>query len=125
MNEALARDRAGRTCEYCGLEESWSLIPFEIDHIIARKHGGPSEEGNLAYSCFYCNSAKGPNIAGIDPESNEIVRLFHPRNDVWAAHFRSVHGVIQGTTAVGRTTARVLSMNQPDLVTLRLLSSQE
>ena len=32
-------------------------------HIIAKKHGGAIESSNLALSCFYCNSAKGPNIA--------------------------------------------------------------
>jgi hypothetical protein len=61
--------------------------PFQIDHIIARKHGGGSAEDNLAFACFYCNTHKGPNIAGIDPVSREVVRLFHPRRDVWKEHF--------------------------------------
>jgi 5-methylcytosine-specific restriction endonuclease McrA len=61
---ALIRDRAARCCEYCRLPQVLSSIPFEIDHIISRKHRGESTPENLALSCFYCNSYKGPNIAG-------------------------------------------------------------
>jgi hypothetical protein len=80
VNEALARlvrDRADGQCEYCELPESASVAAFEIDHIIARKHRGQTADDNLAFSCFYCNSAKGPNIAGVDPLTGEITRLFH------------------------------------------------
>jgi 5-methylcytosine-specific restriction endonuclease McrA len=85
MDAALAllvRRRAHDLCEYCRLPQGLSSIPFEIDHVIAQKHGGPTEAGNLALACFYCNSFKGPNIAGIDPTSRKIVRLYHPRRDV-------------------------------------------
>jgi hypothetical protein len=78
---ALVRRRAGDACEYCQLPASLSALPFEIDHVIAQKHGGPTIESNLALSFFYCNSYKGPNIAGIDPRSGRLVRLFNPRRD--------------------------------------------
>jgi hypothetical protein len=29
------------------------------------------------------NALKGPNLAGVDRETQEVVRLFHPRNDRW------------------------------------------
>jgi 5-methylcytosine-specific restriction endonuclease McrA len=61
--------------------------PFQIDHIIARQHAGTSDEQNLALACIHCNRFKGPNIAGLDPETGELVRLFHPRTDKWADHF--------------------------------------
>ena len=80
--------RARSSCEHCQLPQSLSAIPFEIDHILAQKHGGPTNDSNLALSCFYCNSYKGPNIAGVDPVSGRIVRLYHPRRDRWA-HRRS------------------------------------
>ncbi len=51
---SLVRKRARERCEYCELPQSFSSIPFEIDHIIAQKHGGLTEEDNLALSCFYC-----------------------------------------------------------------------
>jgi len=122
MNEGLAtlvRERARGQCEYCQLPERWSVIPFEIDHIIARKHRGPTKEDNLALSCYYCNSAKGPNIAGIDPDSGAIVRLFHPREDPWDEHFAWDGALLQGLTSVGRVTVEVLEINQPESLALR------
>jgi hypothetical protein len=124
MNEALAklvRERARGQCEYCHLPERWSSIPFEIDHIIARKHHGPTTEDNLAFSRFYCNSAKGTNIAGIDPESGAIVRLFHPRRDRWELHFAWNGGFLQGLTSEGRATLAVLEINDQSSVGLREL----
>lgn len=116
---ALVRNRAQSICEYCRLPQVFSAIPFEIDHIIAQKHGGPTQEENLALSCFYCNSRKGPNIAGVDPASGRIVRLYHPRKDRWSRHFEWAGAVLQGKTATGRATIVVLSMNDPDAVAVR------
>lgn len=116
---ALVRRRAAATCEYCRLPQSLSPIPFEIDHVIAQKHGGPTEAANLALTCFYCNSFKGPNIAGIDPESRRIVRLYHPRHDAWGTHFRWEGPVLVGRTRSGRATIAVLEMNHPDAVAVR------
>jgi hypothetical protein len=60
-------------------------VPFEIDHLIARKHGGKTIAGNLAVSCIYCNAHKGPNISGIDPKTGKLTRLYHPRRHKWSA----------------------------------------
>src|SRR5271166_4827055 len=51
------------------------------------QHGGLTVLDNLALSCLHCNRHKGPNIAGTDPRTGEVVRLFHPRNDQWSVHF--------------------------------------
>jgi hypothetical protein len=56
-------------------------------------------------------SARAPNLTGIDPITGEIVPLFDPRRDRWPDHFRFRGPVIEGVTAVGRTTIKVLSMN--------------
>jgi hypothetical protein len=116
---ALVRERACSRCEYCQLPEAFSAIPFEIDHILAQKHGGPTREENLALSCFYCNSHRGPNIAGVDSASGRIVRLFHPRRDRWSRHFEWAGGVLQGKTAIGTATIAVLSINHPDAIAVR------
>lgn len=116
---ALVRERAQSRCEYCRLPEGLSAIPFEIDHVLAQKHGGLTNESNLALSCFYCNSYKGPNIAGIDPASGRIVRLYHPRKDRWSRHFEWAGPALQGKTAVGRATIAVLSINDPDAIAVR------
>jgi HNH endonuclease len=116
---SLVWDRANRTCEYCQLPQSFSSIPFEVDHIIARKHGGPSEAANLALSCFYCNSYKGPNIAGFHPGSGRVLRLYHPRKDRWERHFRWTGPVLAPRTTIGQVTLAVLSINHPDAVVVR------
>ena len=76
-------------------------------------------DGNLALACPHCNRFKGPNIAGLDPESGHLVRLFHPRSDLWAEHFRPDGARIVGQTPVGRATVHVLAINADDLLLIR------
>lgn len=109
----LVRRRAKHRCEYCLLPEEYSVLPFEIDHIIAIKHGGITDSLNLAYSCYYDNSFKGPNIAGIDPKTAKITGLYHPRRHRWNVHFRWKGAELVGRTAIGRTTIAVLMINHP------------
>ncbi len=117
--ERLVRLRAGGRCEYCRLPQAASRVPFEIDHIIARKHGGKTLASNLAITCVYCNSYKGPNISGIDPLTGKMTRLYHPRRHKWVWHFEWAGCELVGRTAIGRTTVRVLEINLPNLVALR------
>jgi hypothetical protein len=116
---SLVRHRARNACEYCRLPEAESDLPFTIDHIIARQHGGTTIESNLALACPCCNLHKGPNIAGIDPESGNLSRLFHPRQNRWTDHFRWDRVVIDPITAIGRTTIAVLAMNDPRQIAAR------
>ena len=111
--------RSGHRCEYCHLPARFSTLRFVCDHIIARKHGGTDELENLAYSCPHCNSHKLDNIAGIDSSSSEPVRLFNPRRDIWAEHFRWDEARLSGITAIGRTTVQVLSVNHLDRLRAR------
>lgn len=103
--------RAHSRCEYCQLAQELSQLTFEIDHIVARKHGGKARSSNLALSCFYCNSFKGSNIAGLDRETGKLTRLFHPRIHTWHHHFRWEGPYLDGRTAIGRTTIDVLLIN--------------
>ena len=115
----LVVNRASGRCEYCHFPEAFSYLPFQIDHIIAQKHRGPTVESNLAWSCFYCNSYKGPNLSGWLLESDQVVRLFHPRKDHWHDHF-SWHGaLLLPKTDIGQATIDVLEMNHADAVQLR------
>jgi hypothetical protein len=109
--ERLVRERAGGICEYCRLRQAFSEYLFVIDHIIARQHGGETEEANLAVCCVFCNRHKGPNVAGVDPETGNIIPLFNPRNQHWNDHFRWEGPTLIGTTASGRATIRALAMN--------------
>ena len=110
---------AGGRCEYCRLPQDASHVPFEIDHVRPRKHHGRSVAGNLALSCVYCNAYKGPNLSGIDPMTNRVTVLFHPRRHKWAYHFRYEGGTLMGRTATGRATIDVLRINLPNLVAIR------
>jgi hypothetical protein len=67
----------------------------------------------------FCNSFKGPNIAGVDPQSGAIVRLYHPRRDRWSRHFRWEGPVLVGRTRSGRATIAVLQINDPEFVAVR------
>ena len=117
--EELVRRRARSRCEYCLLPESLVSTPFQFDHIIAQSHGGESTADNLAYACFHCNNFKGPNVAGVDPDSGEIVRLFHPRRDRREEHFAWDRAQLVGLTAVGRATIRTLRLNHPHRLAVR------
>jgi hypothetical protein len=65
----------------------------------------------LALACFACNNHKGPNIAGVDQNTGDVIRLFHPRRDNWEEHFEW-----RGASLVGRTNRagdRRRSRDQP------------
>jgi hypothetical protein len=120
----LVWERAGYACEYCRLPQQLDVLPFQIDHVLAVKHHGPTTADNLALSCYNDNAHKGPNIAGLDPQTAELTRLFNPRADVWEAHFRWHGPVLVGRTAIGRTTIDVLDINHPERVEHRRLLMQ-
>lgn len=56
--------RDGKRCRYCASTSG----PFSVDHVIPRAQGGDDGIGNLAVSCWGCNSRKGgrtPREAGM------------------------------------------------------------
>lgn len=122
MDRSLARrvrERARGLCEYCRMPQEYDALRFEIEHIIAKQHGGKTVASNLCMACFADNHHKGPNIAGIDPRTKKLTPLFHPRRQKWARHFRWRGALLIGRTAVGRTTIAVLAINHPRRVRLR------
>lgn len=113
--------RAGGCCEYCHIPQCFDVQPFKIDHVRARKHGGLTAPDNLALSCLPCNSYKGPNPAGYDPETGAMVALFNPRIDDWGEHFMWDGPILLGKTAIGRATIAVLCINAVERVEHRRL----
>ncbi|OKH38751.1 HNH endonuclease [[Phormidium ambiguum] IAM M-71] len=120
----LVRERANYACEYCLIPEMAVLVPHEVDHVIAEKHGGQTDETNLALACTICNKYKGSDLASIDPSNGEIVRLYQPRHDRWYNHFQLKEGEIITLNAIGRVTVRLLQMNRPERVEERRLLLQ-
>ena len=123
MNEATkseVRRRAKNRCEYCGVEQGRRpLSRLHVEHIRARKHRGTDDLDNLCLACAACNSHKGTNLTGIDPETDAITELFNPRRQHWAEHFDWSGDFIVGTTAIGRATVQVLDLNSPIQLELR------
>jgi len=120
QTRSQVRERAENACEYCRLHQNDSpLAALHVEHIIPRIHGGNDDMDNLALACIDCNLHKGTNLTGIDPETNEITQLFHPRRQSWADHFEWQGIYLAGKTATGRTTIRVLKINSEDQVALR------
>src|SRR5437660_11020760 len=116
----LVRKRALQTCEYCHIpQEATPLIPFHVEHIVSKQHGGTDHPDHLALACDRCNAYKGPNLTSIDPDTRTLVALFNPRQDVWSSHFVVRVGQILRLTATGRATVRLLNMNAPRRVGLR------
>ena len=113
-------ERAQERCEYCLLHQDASICIHEVDHIIARKHGGQTSAENLALACLPCNRHKGSDLATFDPISNEIVPLFNPRSQIWADHFMLGGAHIIGMTPTGRATVFLLKLN----TSTRLLDRQ-
>lgn len=113
--------RAGHHCEYCRLHEDDLFLSFEIDHIVALKHGGTDDLQNLAYACPHCNQHKGSDLVTLLDDSPEYVPLFNPRIQLWEDHFSVLEGEIIPQSNIGRATVKLLQFNSPDLLILRNL----
>jgi HNH endonuclease len=95
-----------------------------VGYVIAEKHGGQTDDNNLALACTICNKHKGSDLASIDPINGEIVRLYQPRQDFWRDYFRFEAGEIVPLTAIGRVTVGLLRMNRQERVEERRLLAQ-
>ena len=82
----LVRRRAGDRCGYCHIpQEADSYFTFHVEHIVANQHGGSDDPANLALACHCCNGFTSPNLSGIDPATEEVTPLYHPRQDAEVA----------------------------------------
>jgi hypothetical protein len=98
------------------IHEVDSYFSHQPDHVIAQKHRGPTQAENLAWACYLCNLLKGSDIASVDIENGQIVRLFNPRSDQWNEHFFLSGAQIVPRTAIGRVTEHLLQFNRPQII---------
>lgn len=107
------REKANFLCEYCHSPERLSATRFTVDHVIPKSLGGSDDLSNLALACRRCNERRYNFVAGIDPETQEIVPIFNPRHQQWQEHFVWIKEgvVIQGVTPTGRATCDRLDLN--------------
>jgi hypothetical protein len=120
----LVTKNAHHRCEYCRAHQSDLVFTFHVDHIISLKHGGGAGLDNLALSCSVCNQNKGTDLGTYLPGTHHLVRLFHPRRDVWQEHFEHEDGQILPLTDIGAATIKVLDLNNPDRIIFRRLLVQ-
>ena len=114
------RSRAGGRCEYCHIPDGLALYAaFHLEHIVAKQHGGTNDLDNLAWSCQHCNLHKGTNLSGVDPLTEQVARLFNPRQQSWKRHFERFGPLLAGRTQTGRATVAVLKINDPPHVEVR------
>lgn len=109
-------ERARERCEYCLYPEAYSFLSFEVEHIVAEKHGGAATPDNLALACPYCNRHKGTDLGSLDPETGRLTPFFNPRTQEWAEHFQLEGATVVPLTPKGRVTVAILHLNHPDRV---------
>jgi hypothetical protein len=115
----LVEARAGQRCEYCLMHQSLQGATFHIEHINPSSRGGSDNPDNLALACPRCNLLKSNRTEAADPDSGATMRLFNPRADRWADHFRWEDYQIVGLTPIGRATAFALDFNHPRRLHIR------
>jgi hypothetical protein len=120
-------ERAKHRCSYCLTSSEIIGSPFTIDHIMPESLGGPTTYENLCLSCWSCNMIKQARIAGPDPQSGQVERLFDPYKQKWDEHLTWQKGglLIAGLTSTGRATVDALKLNRAPLVNARLLLSSD
>lgn len=111
--------RAGERCEYCRMHQALQGAAFHIEHIIPESRGGVTDSMNLALACPTCNLCKSDRTEAIDPETNAVAPMFHPRRDSWTEHFEWDAYEVRGKTAVGRATLAALDFNHRRKVLIR------
>jgi hypothetical protein len=96
---------------------------FACEHVIPVAKGGETCLDNLALACGGCNGHKATKLEATDPDSEETVVLFHPRQEKWETHFTWSEDALQivGITTIGRATVRALHLNRAGVVNIRKL----
>lgn len=114
------RERAAGCCEYCLSQDNFTTEPFVVEHIQPLAAGGKSVLDNLAYACSGCNGGKAAKTFAIDPQTEAVVPLFHPRQQQWYEHFQwsSSKTEIVGITTTRRATINALGLNRKALINL-------
>jgi hypothetical protein len=116
------RAQFANCCAYCRTAEALSVALFvEFEHIVPRSAGGTTTYENLCFACPSCNRWKSNRTTATDPNTQQVVSLFHPQRDRWTDHFAWSDDeiTIVGLTPVGQATVSVLRMNRPQLLRLR------
>ena len=114
----LVHERAGFCCEYCQTCQEIIGQAMHVEHI---DPNGSDDPENLCLACANCNLSKAQATTETDPETDEAVQLFNPRQQTWSEHFVWIDDGLrlEGLTPVGRATIVRLKMNMDRIVNAR------
>lgn len=115
------RERAQDRCEYCLISQDLQGAQYHIEHILPQSKGGKTQIDNLALACPSCNLYKSNHTEAIDPITQQLIKLFNPRTDLWEAHLKLDWNKIVGLTDIGRTTIELLRLNSDRKLQIREL----
>jgi len=120
LRQRLVAESRNR-CAYCYTLTAITGARLVIHHIIPEAAGGQTVRENLCMACHSRSEFKGAQVEAKDPLTGRRVPLFHPRQQLWSAHFSwSEDGTtLIGLTPAGRATVGALHMNHPAVVEAR------
>lgn len=111
------RQRAGFSCEFCGVTETDTGGRLTVDHFQPKAKGGTDNVDNLVYCCFRCNQYK----CDYWQSSPQEPPLWNPRQERAGQHFIELDdGQLHAVTTVGAFTIRRLRLNRASLVAWRV-----
>jgi hypothetical protein len=115
------RQRSGNRCEYCLSHQDYVMGILQVDHVYPVSKGGQDTLDNLCLACELCNLYKSVKTEAIEPQTQSLIRLFHPRQQRWSEHFAwSRDGTeIMGLSPCGRATVLALKLNNGLSMTVR------
>lgn len=116
------RETSRYRCGYCLIQQRYSPMIFQFDHLLPVSFGGTNDEENLWLACGNCNNAKSDKTEAFDSVTNLTVPIFNPRTQNWNEHFEwdEDEAIIVGKTPIGRATVEALKLNDERVVAVRL-----
>ena len=117
--ESQVRLRAADRCEYCRMHQSLQGATFHVEHVVPRVRGGETTLENLAWACPSCNLHKSDRTEATDPQTGDVVSLFNPRVDDWAAHFDWHGHELIARSSVAQAKIAALNLNHPRRLRIR------
>jgi HNH endonuclease len=115
------RQRARRTCEFCGVSEVDVGGLLTVDHFHPQSKGGSDDLDNLIYCCVRCNQYKQDYW----PTCEADPMLWNPRQENASGNFVELDdGRVAAISSHGEFTIRRLRLNRAPLVEYRMRQRQ-
>jgi hypothetical protein len=111
------RARAQNRCECAGFH--FRTTGFRSISITSSRGSTAEAQKPITWLSVAFTATATRVLISHDTKTGDVVRLFHPRKDVWSEHFQLDGAVVAGMTAIGRATVHLLAMNEPEFLAAR------